>query len=386
MKVLNVCSNFDPVTGGGEAERTFQLTKFLGLAHVQCRILTLQIGLSEQRIKSFGEDVVLALPCLSRRFYIPKVSFRQIQRLVDESDIVHLIGHWTVLNALVYWAIQKAKKPYVICPAGALSIFGRSKVLKKFYNWLVGEKIVINATSCIAVTQEEKNFFISQGITKEKIAVLPNGIVESDFLSQDVLKFRKKHALGERPFILFLGRLNLIKGPDILLNAFGVINEKFPKIDLVFAGPDGGMLKKLKEMAENLGIEKRVHFVGYLGGDEKSDAYHAAELLVVPSRQEAMSIVAIEAGMCGIPVLLTDQCGFVQLQEIGGGWIVPVSVEGVAERLQKIFSYPEGIRPTGLKMQQFVSQNFTWDRVVVSYINLFERLTVIKEKEELNAW
>jgi glycosyltransferase involved in cell wall biosynthesis len=146
------------------------------------------------------------------------------------------------------------------------------------------------------------------------------------------------------------------------------------------------MLKKLKEMAENLGIEKRVHFVGYLGGDEKSDAYHAAELLVVPSRQEAMSIVAIEAGMCGIPVLLTDQCGFVQLQEIGGGWIVPVSVEGVAERLQKIFSYPEGIRPTGLKMQQFVSQNFTWDRVVVSYINLFERLTVIKEKEELNAW
>ena len=383
MKVLNVCSNFDPVTGGGEAERTFQLTKFLGLAHVQCRILTLHIDLSEQRIKSFGEDVVLALPCLSRRFYIPKVSFRQIQRLVDESDIVHLIGHWTILNALVYWAIQKSQKPYVVCPAGALSIFGRSTWLKKIYNWVVGKKIVINATSCIAVTQEEKDFFISQGVIQDKVVVLPNGIVGSDFLSQDVLKFRKKHALGERPFILFLGRLNLIKGPDLLLNAFGVINEKFPSVDLVFVGPDGGMLKQLKELAQNLGIEKRVHFVGYVGGDEKSDAYHAAELLVVPSRQEAMSIVAIEAGMCGIPVLLTDQCGFEQLQKIGGGWIVTASVEGLAEGLKKIFSYPEGIRPTGLKMQHFVSQNFTWDRVVVSYINLFQRLTVIKEKRRI---
>lgn len=380
MNVLSVCSNFDPETGGGEAERTFQMARFLGLADVHSRILTIDTGLSDQRKNALGDSVVIALPCLFRRFYVPRVSFRHIQRLVDESDIVHLIGHWTVLNALVYWAIQNAKKPYVVCPAGALSIFGRSKLLKKIYNLTVGTRIIKNATTCIAVTQAEKDYFIASGVAPEKVVVLPNGIAESDFLSRRTDEFRRTHSLGVRPFVLFVGRLNLIKGPDLLLHAFGALKERLPGVDLVFAGPDGGMLQQLREMTESQGLENRVHFVGYVGGAEKSDAYHAAELLVVPSRHEAMSIVAIEAGMCGTPVLLTDQCGFEQLQEMGGGWIVPASVAGLEQGLLDVLSQPEIIRPAGLKIKRFVSQYFTWNVVVLSYIDLYERLVHIKKR------
>ncbi|MDI1270356.1 MAG: glycosyltransferase family 4 protein [Polaromonas sp.] len=380
MNVLSVCSNFDPVTGGGEAERTFQMARFLGLADVRCRILTIDTGLSDQRKKALGDSAVIALPCLFRRFYVPRVSFHHIQRLVDESDIVHLIGHWTVLNAVVYWAIQRARKPYVVCPAGALSIFGRSKLLKKIYNLAVGSRIVKNATTCIAVTQAEKDYFIASGIAPEKVVVLPNGIAESDFLSQNTKEFRSRHSLGARRFVLFVGRLNVIKGPDLLLEAFCILKDRILDVDLVFAGPDGGMLEQLKAMAKSHGVEQRVHFVGYLGGGEKSDAYHAADLLAVPSRHEAMSIVAIEAGMCGTPVLLTDQCGFEQLQEVGGGWIVPASVQGLEQGLLNVLSQPEIIKPAGLMIKRFVSQYFTWNVVVLSYIDLYERLIHIKKR------
>jgi glycosyltransferase involved in cell wall biosynthesis len=224
------------------------------------------------------------------------------------------------------------------------------------------------------VTQAEKNYFISSGVASEKIVVLPNGIAESDFVSKNTDEFRKKYSLGARRFILFVGRLNLIKGPDLLLHAFCALKDKIPEVDLVFAGPDGGMLQQLREITEHQGMNNRVHFVGYLGGAEKSDACHAAQLLVVPSRHEAMSIVAIEAGMCGTPVVLTDQCGFEQVQEIGGGWVVPATVEGLTQGLLKVLSQPDLIKPAGLNIRRFVVQYFTWNTVVLSYINLYARL------------
>lgn len=376
MNVLNVCSNFDPITGGGEAERSFQMSKFLLMAGVTCRVLTINTGLSGQRINALGEAGVIALPCWVRRFYIPKVSLLHIQRLVDASDVVHLVGHWTILNALVYRAIRKTKKPYVVCPAGALSIFGRSKILKKIYNLMIGNKIIRNAATCIAVTSGEKNYFISSGVAAERILVIPNGIAAADFISNDVGGFRKKYALGPKPFVLFVGRLNLIKGPDLLLQAFCNLKNRIGNVDLVFVGPDGGMQEQLKTLAQEAGVGNRVHFIGYLGGAEKSDAYHAAELLVIPSRHEAMSIVALEAGICGTPVLLTDQCGFDQLAKIGGGWVVPASVAGLEKGLIEVLSHPDLLGPAALSIKQYVAEYFAWDIIVQSYKNLYTHLTV----------
>ena len=374
MNVLNVCSNFDPVTGGGEAERTFQMSQFLILAGVSCRVLTIDTGLSKKRQKALGEERVIALPCLNRRLYVPRVSFRYIEQLVNQSDVVHLIGHWTVLNALVYLAIRKAKKPYVVCPAGALSIFGRSKVLKKIYNFVVGAKIIKNAASCIAVTAEEKNYFIWSGIEAEKILVIPNGIAANDFISCNVDSFRKKYALGSSPFVLFVGRLNLIKGPDLLLQAFCNLKDKFRHVDLVFVGPDRGMLEQLKTLAQEAGVASRVHFIGYLEGAEKSDAYHAAELLVIPSRHEAMSIVALEGGICGTPVLLTDRCGFDQLAKIGGGWVVPATVAGLEKGMSEVLLHPELISPAALNIKKYVNDYFALENIVLSYKNLYTQL------------
>lgn len=374
MNVLNVCANFDPITGGGEAERSFQMSNSLLSAGERCRVLTVDGGLSERRKNALGDGGVIALPCLLKRFYVPRVSLRQIQQLVDDADIIHLIGHWSVLNALVYRAIRKAGKPYVICPAGALAIFGRSRFLKRIYNALVGNRISNNANKWIAVTPEERDYFVSSGASADKVVVIPNGIAESDFKSSDVDGFRRKQSLGSRRFILFVGRLNLIKGPDLLLRAFCNIKDRHRNIDLVFVGPDGGLQGELKNLAQLQGVENRVHFVGYLGGADKSDAYHAAEMLVIPSRHEAMSIVALEAGVCGTPVLLTDQCGFDQLQENGCGWVVPATVEGLERGLDAVLSSPERIRSAASNIKKYVTEHYSWDVVVQSYRNLYSQL------------
>lgn len=380
MKVLNVCSNFDPMTGGGEAERTFQMTAALLASGQLARVLTIDTALSDRRKSAFGQEGVIALPCLFRRFYVPRVSLGYLNELVEKFDVIHLMGHWTVLNALVYRAAVRAKKPYVICPAGALSIFGRSKILKRIYNFVVGNNIIKNASMCIAVTQEEGASFAAAGVSPERICVIPNGIDPGDFLSFDVPGFRKKYALGERPFVLFLGRLNAIKGPDLLLEAFWRLGDRFRAFDLVFVGPDGGMLDTLRSAARREGVDGRVHFIGYLGGAEKAAAYHAAELLVIPSRHEAMSIVALEAGICGTPVLLTDQCGFDQLAEVGAGWLAPATAEGLQQGLAQILPDQDARRKAGHNIKSYVASNFGWNVIVESYRTLYARLLSVEGK------
>jgi Glycosyltransferase len=336
--------------------------------------LTVDTGLSAERKNFLGEGRVIALPCLFRRFYVPRFSFRQINALVEKSDVIHLMGHWTVLNALVYLFIRKHNKPYAVCPAGALPLFGRSKLFKKIYNVVVGNRIVRNASMCIAVTVDETASFVTYGVEQNKILVIPNGIAETDFLAEDEASFRKKFGLSTRSFILFVGRLNLIKGPDLLLKAFCEIKNKFPEIDLVYVGPDSGMLSELKNIVKSENLEPRVRFLGYLGGDDKSHAYHAAKFLAIPSRQEAMSIVVLEAGVCGTPVLLTDQCGFNQIADVDAGWVVSATTEGLKDGLTEVLSDSNRTKASATNIKKYVTDNYSWDIVVRKYLDIYSKI------------
>jgi len=373
LKVLNVNTSLDPVNGGGMAERTYQMSRFLVKAGVDCAILVTNLGLTVERLKELQGIDVLAYPCLSKRFFIPRGTYRKIWNLIEGVDIIHLMGHWTFLNALVYHMARLQYKPYVVCPAGALPIYGRSRILKRLYNLIVGDRIIRNADDRIAIARVELDQFRAYGIPSEKISIIPNGVDAENFTSKDAAAFREKFGLGDAPFILFMGRLNAIKGPDILLQAFCNISDNLKKHHLVFAGPDGGMLPRLKEMVEEYHIRNRVHFTGYLGGADKSQAYHAAELLVIPSRQEAMSIVVLEAGVTGTPVLITDQCGFDEVLSAGGGQVVSATVQGLQKGLSEILKDPIKLKAMGQELNKHICTHFTWDNITDKYLALYRR-------------
>lgn len=377
MKILNVISSLDPVKGGGTAERTYQMSRYLAVVGIDCAILTLNIGLTSERLQKLKGVDVVALPCVNRRFYLPKPSLRMIKeivKLVKSSDLVHIMNHWTFINVLTYLVARRLHKPYVVCPAGALPTFGRSRFLKAIYNWFFGYRIVRNATFCIAVTADEISHFQAYGIKANKMIIIPNGINADDYLDKNGAAFRARYNLGDNPFALFIGRLNLIKGPDLLLRAFCNAGDVLKDYHLVFAGPDENMLAGLRAFTEANMIADRVHFVGYVGGAEKSQAYHAAALLVIPSRKEAMSIVVLEAGMADTPVLITDQCGFDEVERIKGGKVVPASVEGLQTGLIDILSDRDALKTMGNNLNMFVRERFQWNIVINKYIQLYKQI------------
>ncbi len=377
MRVLNVNATLDPVSGGGTAERTFQLSRAMAKVGVKCGVLTLDRGLTPERVQALAGARVFALPLLLGRYYVPKVSFallKKVRAAVKGSDVVHLMNHWTILNAVVYLLVRRLGKPYVVCPAGALPIYGRSKRLKHLYNRIIGNKIIRNANGHVAITEGEVPQFAAYGIGAERISIIPNGIDREDYPAGGETDFREEHGLGDRPFVLFVGRLNHIKGPDLLLQAFCELKTELPEHHLVLAGPDEGMLPSLQSMAAEAGIGSRVHFVGYLGGAAKARAYHAAQLLVVPSRQEAMSIVALEAGISGTPVLLTDRCGFDEVAEVGGGRVVAATTEGLRKGLVSMLKEPARLSEMGANLQRFVGERFTWASAAERCLALYSRI------------
>lgn len=357
MNILHVNMSLNRLTGGGTVERTLQLHKALTELGVGSQLLT--VTDPKDANQNSLPDQITYLPCLNSRWFIPIPLISRVREAVEQTDVIHLMNHWTLLNVLVYFQARKQKKPYIVCPAGAMTVYGRSKIKKYFYQLIVGKRILRNASAAIAISPDEVRQLEGNGIDSKSIFQISNGVNEADFDFTASSLFRESSGIGTSPYILFLGRLNSIKGPDLLIEAFAKVCDNFQH-NLVIAGPDDGMEEQLKQLVLKLGLKERVYFTGHLGGDLKSSAYHGAELMVIPSRHEAMSIVALEAAVCATPVLLTEQCGFSAMADAGAAIESPATIEALSTGLTRILIDSCDLKKMGDQGRKFALENYSW--------------------------
>jgi glycosyltransferase involved in cell wall biosynthesis len=363
MKILVVNQSIDPTVGGGTAERVRSLAKYLAAAGHEVTIATLKDGTAAQQVPAGVR--LLELPFLGRRFPLPRQS-HALREAVRAADIVHLTNHWTMLNVIVADAARRVGTPYVLCPGGALKIQGRSQLVKALYQRLWGRSLLARAARIISITQKERQEIAAMGVSADRIEVIPNGVSPDDLLPAADLP------TPAAPYVLFLGRLNWIKGPDLLLAAYAALPEL--PFDLVFAGPDGGLLDQLRAAAAQSSGAGKIRFTGAVSGTAKARLLRDARALVVPSRSEAMSIVALEAGLHGTPVVLTDVCGFDEVAEIGGGRVVPANHRGITDGLRFIAESVGRLPAMGANLQGLVFSTYLWPRIAARHADLFAEI------------
>ncbi len=364
MKVLFVCDAIDPSLGGGTAERTYRLGRAMKEVGAEVSVLATRLGLGPQRLRELAGIDCTLVPTPSRRFIVPWVWPGKVARCVRQADVVHIHGHWSWLGALSGWMARRHGRPYVYCPAGSLPIFGRSRRVKQLYNAIVGKRLVLGASCCVAVTEQERAHFHAYGVPDSRIVVLPNGVDAEWCEELQPQRARDRHGIGAAPLVLFLGRLALIKGPDLLIEAWSRIASTHPDARLLLAGRDAGERAALLALIDRLGLQGRVQLLGNVEGQDKLDLLAAADLLVVPSRHEAMSLVVLEAGLFGTPALITDQCGFDALESAGGGHIVPATVDGLAAGLERMLNLPAAQRQgMGAALRGLVLERYTWSHL-----------------------
>lgn len=86
-------------------------------------------------------------------------------------------------------------------------------------------------------------------------------------------------------------------------------------------------------------------------------------------------MVAIEAGAAGTPVLLTEACGFHDVERVGGGRVVATTVDGLAGGLDDLLGRLDKLPELGLALQRHVLEHYTWERAARSYLATYHRIT-----------
>lgn len=167
----------------------------------------------------------------------------------------------------------------------------------------------------------------------------------------------------DRPTLLFVGRLNYYKGVEYLIDAMSTVDA-----DLLIAG-SGDRRDNLKARADRLGLNDRVHFLGYVEEDQLHGYYDSADLVVLPSVEpsEAFGIVQLEAMAYGIPVINTDLptgVPWVSLDEETGLTVPPREADALADAINTLLDSPERRRQYGERARERAERRFGRERMI----------------------
>jgi glycogen(starch) synthase len=180
------------------------------------------------------------------------------------------------------------------------------------------------------------------------------------------------------PRVLCLGRLSPEKGFDVAMRAFGSVSRQLPGARLVVGG-DGPERHLLKDMAAQLSLTDRVEFVGWVLPDRVPDLMNTASVVVVPSREEAFGIVALEAALMARPVVATRVGGLPEVVVHGqtGLLVEKDDAKALGEAVAWLLAHPETAMRMGNTARQRAIRKFRLDQSVDAYLELYQRL--IKE-------
>ncbi|MGH8960483.1 MAG: D-inositol-3-phosphate glycosyltransferase [Jatrophihabitantaceae bacterium] len=171
------------------------------------------------------------------------------------------------------------------------------------------EQVVAEADRLIASTAEEADELIGlYGAEPSRVRTIAPGVDLETFTPGDVVAARRRVGLPETaPTLLFVGRIQPLKAPDVLLRAAAVLRADHPDLQVVVLGaPSGTGLADthwLAGLAGSLELADTVRFVPPAARDVVAQYYRAADLTVVPSYNESFGLVALESQACGTPVV-----------------------------------------------------------------------------------
>lgn len=331
MKIAHVVSTFFPHMGGMGVV-CFNEAKRLAESGHEVTVFTLKYPGTAYDDTKFPFKVVRLKPLI--RFgdagLVP-----QILNHLQGFDLVHL--HYPFYGGAEWLAFSQV--PLVITYHMDAQGNGLKAIIGKAYDWFWPKILFAQARKIIAV---DENHFKNTKFGKlfsDKAIEIENGVDADIFKPHAVdLESLGLSALKEKKIILFVGNLLPVKRLDLLLSSMKLLADDKSVLVVVGGGYD---LNKFQQQARDLQIDDSVYFVGQCDSmEELSNYYNSAACVVVPSDYESFSLVAAEAGACGVPVIASNIPGMVgRINDgINGFLFEKGSAESLATALKKIIS------------------------------------------------
>jgi len=352
MKVLHVTSSYYPAFSfGGSVSADYETDMELSNQGVQIDICTTNAGLDENEVElnkwiKHKKLNIIYFPFMGYIHYnfSPKYLYFLIKN-IKRYDLIHFSGVWNFPVVFGPIIARIFKKPYIITPHGTLykeTFEGKSAIIKKLHYLLFVKKNLQKANTIHFTTIDEKDKIIDFLKIDINSTIVQYGM---EFINKDLdLSFYKEkyNIPNDKKIILFLGRINWIKGLDILFEGFDKLLENRKDCILLCVGPDDEKyLDELKKLVSRKTLESIV-FTGMLNGDDKIAMYQLADLFILPSYSENFGMTVIEAASFKLPIIISNKVGLHnEVIEHNAGIVIKTKAEEVKNSIIKLLNNKE---------------------------------------------
>jgi glycosyltransferase involved in cell wall biosynthesis len=378
LSILQVVPSVNPRTGGPAASVP-GLARALSRVGVESTVVSLNYAEHGEPVELPGVRYLYSRPGrLGRRLRGWSPSLRKvIDMAAHEADIVHSHALWMVPALYARRAANRLRKPLVISPRGMLDAWSleRSRVRKAFAARLYENRNLRSARLLHATSELEAESIRRYGL-RQPIAVLPNGIELPPSTAnsyRETIEGRFPELRGHR-WLLFLGRLDIKKGLDLLLALWRELASRFPEWRLVVAGPDldGFGARMAASVSADPQLRGLVTFTGMLRGSEKHAVLRHSELFVLPTRGENFGIAVAEALAHGTPAITTTAAPWSDLVIAECGWWVAPEEREVREALTAAMRLSANeLAKMGERGREWVKSRFAWDSIGMRWVEIY---------------
>ncbi len=384
IKVLHIITRLDK---GGSAENTFLTLKGMDRTRFDVALISGPVEDPTQDRRQHIEEMGikhLYIPELVRNINLIKdcKALLKIYRYLkkEKYEIVHT--HTSKTGLLGRIAAKLAGTPIIIHTPHGHVFFGYFGPLKtKFFislekfGSLITDKI-------IALTNREKNDTFAFKVAKEdKLTVIHSGIELKKFTEsspQDIRLLKNILEIPENALIVgTAGRLVPIKGPEYLVKAAEKVLQIQKNVFFLFTG-DGYLKEDLAKLAQDLGIKKNIMFLGWK--DKAAEIISLYDIFVLPSLNEGMGRVLVEAMALGKPIVASNIGGIPDLISHGkNGFLVPPQKPDKLAQYIQLLLEDENKRTKMGQEGKKLAQNFSTEKMVKKIESLYNHQLKIKE-------
>ncbi len=386
MRVLMLCSEYPPAKVFGLGRAVHDLSRALAARGDDVHVLTNSLGGRDQDVVVDGVRVHRvnfpnpprppdATSCVIQ-FNISLLERAQaLLPSLGDLDLIHA-HDWLVALAGVYLSDQLQVQLVTTFHDTAMGkYFGNLNREQQYISfserWLAGA-----SSRVIACSSHVRDELIQHcGTRASQIDVIPCGVDPDPFeVTVNLSAFRTVLAGPEERIILYVGRLDPEKGVDVLVRAFALLGAEAGDLRLVIAG-EGQRLQELQQLAEEVGLEEKVTFLGYVSHTALAAVYRAAELVVVPSLYEPFGMVALEAMAAGRPVVATEIGGLSEIVvlERTGLLVAAGDERALAAGMDRVLREPGLSAALGAAGRERALREYSWQHVAQQTSQCYSR-------------
>lgn len=308
---------------------------------------------------------------------------RQLWKMRSEIDLVHSHG-MNPLHGFPLFFGNLLGKPTI----GKLTIArsdidfrGQGRIIGRLHKWFLQHSDGYVATS--SALQDELS---RSGLTSQKCYLIPNGVDTDIFYPlspEDKKTLRLSLGIKNEVVVLFVGVIDRRKGIDVLIPAFKRVLNQGINAKLLLVGPqsredtEAVFYNSMKRLVSDLGMDDKIVFCSYTS--KVSSYYQAADVFVLPSLNEGLANVILEAMACALPVIGTKISGTEDLinSKVEGLLVPPGDEASLGEAMASVLRAPQTMREMAAMAYKKAVERYSMKNIGNAYFNIYKKLLKI---------